>query len=605
MTGKSNKQKYEARKLAASTHSANSNLNLNTKSSSSSSSTSTERNGSAKSDSIRSRSPIEKNRATSTVTKPPTSDNIMKDVSTDSLTNLPNSINPRPTLTKTATGQAGSVNVSASVTAGGTPATAGLKVNPMVTADKPLLQTSAVASTSNAPSSAATGSGDGDDELVVDNDESFPDDADMADGQLNLKKRKRPDTEPASTSNKTEIATNNQKSNNWTQVNGKNKVFKIPKNSQPDLRDKLPPKQQQHQPPSQRITGASDLRQQLQHQQQHQMPPKSSYANVTRKQQQQPPQPTLPWNPLELRVFCSTFRHAPMNQATWQELSLQIMGAVQNEMENEDIDAEDLEIIVAKKLWWHAKLECGVVEVYTRAALEWFKRLINSFGSNTRAWSAEEKPEPRLKIWIKPQFAHITTTKYIQLCLRFHPELKGQQWKVESVSEEEGNRRTVYIRTTPLMVNYLQREGGNTQDKFTIRGFCGDVSLAMAKEAPLSSPLPNSLNNTTSSPSTTPTPASKIIAPPTTATAQSRPTSQPEISPICSPSQTARRNELPAAAAALAGLGLAALTNKPLALSEDLCSEISALAQSDIQMGETQPKGTPTTAAINNQINQQ
>ena len=118
-----------------------------------------------------------------------------------------------------------------------------------------------------------------------------------------------------------------------------------------------------------------------------------------------------PWGPLELRVFFTKFRHALMSQQAWSELHLTIKEIVQNEVEMDDADADDLAAIEAKKMWWNGKLECGVVELYSQQALDWYRRTINTSGRNVRAWSNLEKPEPRLKVWIKPQFAHLTPEK--------------------------------------------------------------------------------------------------------------------------------------------------------------------------------------------------
>ena len=164
------------------------------------------------------------------------------------------------------------------------------------------------------------------------------------------------------------------------------------------------------------------------------------------------------------------------------------MEIVQNEVENDDADEEDLKITEAKKMWWHAKLECGVVELYSKEALEWYRNTLNKMGNKFRAWSCQEKPDPRLKVWIKPQFAHLTAEKYIQLCLKYHPKIKGEPWKLESVSNEEGLKRTAYLRTSQALFNYLQQEGPSS-DKFSVKGFCGVVVFATAKESPAPAPL--------------------------------------------------------------------------------------------------------------------
>ena len=171
-----------------------------------------------------------------------------------------------------------------------------------------------------------------------------------------------------------------------------------------------------------------------------------------------------------------------MNQQTWAALHLNIMETVQNEVENEEANEEDLKAIEARKMWWHAKLECGVIEVYSKEALEWYRRIINS-NSSHRAWTCYEKPEPRLKVWIKPQFSHLTPTKYIELCLKFHPSIKHQPWHLESITDEEGGKRTAYIRTSQAILTYLMEES-SCMDKFSIKGFCGAVVFALAKEAP-------------------------------------------------------------------------------------------------------------------------
>ena len=76
-----------------------------------------------------------------------------------------------------------------------------------------------------------------------------------------------------------------------------------------------------------------------------------------------------------------------MDQQTWSTLHLNIMEMVQNEVENDEASEDDLKSIEAKKMWWHAKLECGIVEVYSKEALIWFKVTINKFGNGIRAWT--------------------------------------------------------------------------------------------------------------------------------------------------------------------------------------------------------------------------
>ena len=79
------------------------------------------------------------------------------------------------------------------------------------------------------------------------------------------------------------------------------------------------------------------------------------------------------------------------------------MEAVQNEVENEEMNDEDLTAIEAKKMWWHAKLECGIIELYTQTACNWYRRLVNSMGQDIKAWTGDEKPEPRTSSRTYPQ----------------------------------------------------------------------------------------------------------------------------------------------------------------------------------------------------------
>ena len=147
-------------------------------------------------------------------------------------------------------------------------------------------------------------------------------------------------------------------SENWIPVKSKKNrsPFKIPKTTAntEDLRTRLTLKHHQ-QPPQ---NNSNDLRQQLQrhqHQQHHQFP--ASYASTVGKNQHSSPQAQAPWGPLELRVFCTKFRHAPMSQQAWTELHLTIMEIVQNEVETEDADADDLAVIEAKKMCIRTKLK--------------------------------------------------------------------------------------------------------------------------------------------------------------------------------------------------------------------------------------------------------
>ena len=78
---------------------------------------------------------------------------------------------------------------------------------------------------------------------------------------------------------------------------------------------------------------------------------------------------------------------------------------------------------------------------------------------------------------------------------------------------------------------YLKKESNDTNDKFTIKGFCGIVVFAIAKEAPaapLSARLSrdsyntNNINNNNKIPTTTPTPTpTQATTTPTPMTAKS------------------------------------------------------------------------------------
>ena len=61
-----------------------------------------------------------------------------------------------------------------------------------------------------------------------------------------------------------------------------------------------------------------------------------------------------------------------MNEQTWAALHLPLMETVQTEVENEEVNEDDLKDIEVKKMWWHAKLECGIIKVYSKQALEWY-----------------------------------------------------------------------------------------------------------------------------------------------------------------------------------------------------------------------------------------
>ena len=243
----------------------------------------------------------------------------------------------------------------------------------------------------------------GEDELIVDNDVTFPEDMDVLEARKNIK-RKREETDskmespqssqPVLDPSPRQPSQDGPQESGWTQVQRKNQPFKIPKTNPGDLREKL-------------SKNPNDLRQQIQqqhlHQSQRQHPQQqhNTYANAAGKNHTPAP-PQAPWGPLELRVYCTTFRHAPMTQQMWTNLHLNVMEIVQNEVENDDADEDDLKVTEAKKMWWHAKLECGVVELYSKEALEWYRNTLNKMGNKFRAWSCQEKPNPRLKVWIKP-----------------------------------------------------------------------------------------------------------------------------------------------------------------------------------------------------------
>ena len=323
-----------------------------------------------------------------------------------------------------------------------------------------------------AGNAVATAETEGEVELVVINDESFPDEMDITENRNGKRKREtdlsleQVPSQPPQAVYQEQTFPTMYSAEEWKKVHYKsNHSFKIPKSTgnPEDLRTKIPKKvdlrQQlnQQQPP-----------QQHQHQQQHQHKP--TYASATGRSHPSAPPSQSPWGPLELRVYCTNFRQAPMDQNTWSSLQLNIMELVQNEAESEEADEDDLKIIEVKKMWWHAKLECGIIETYSREALEWYKNIINKMGNRLRAWTWMEKPEPRLKVWIKPQFAHLEADKYIQLCLKFHPQIRNQPWKLESTTTDADNKRTAYIRTSQEILLYLQNEGSNL-DKFTIKGF--------------------------------------------------------------------------------------------------------------------------------------
>ena len=321
------------------------------------------------------------------------------------------------------------------------------------------------------PTKTATGQADnaaaatlGDDELIVTNDVSFPEDMET-DPKKSYKRKRETVTAtsppkanlpppltitasaPTQKSSPSPISRQHEggpstststsaKSGEWIPVksSGNKLPFKIPRNNSDDLRNKLP--QKQH-----------DLQQQLPRQQppqqQAHQQPHNSYANAVRN----PPNssPPMPWGKLELRIFCTTYRQAPMNQQTWAALHLSIMQTVESEVENEEADDDIMEATEVKKMWWHAKLECGIIEVYSHKALTWYRRVVNDYNGTLKAWSWDEKPEPRLKVWIKPRFSHLTPEKYIHLCLKYHPRIKDQPWHLESTTDDKGGKRTAYI----------------------------------------------------------------------------------------------------------------------------------------------------------------
>ena len=450
----------------------------------------------------------------------------------------------------------------------------------------------------------------GEDELIVSitNDESFPDEMDTSDTKKSTKRKRETDTTTTTTTTtqalsssqsaesgprKRDQSPSTSTNDKWTKVQHKSNStnstsFKIPKSSNnlEDLRNKIPKRQQ--------------------HQQGQQNP---SYANIAGRGHPQVPS-QMPWGPLELRVYCTNYRQAPMDQQTWSELHLNIMELVQNEVENEEANEEDLKSTEAKKMWWHAKLECGVVEVYSKEALNWFKHSINKLGNRIRAWTWMEKPEPRLKVWIKSQFVHLTAEKYIELCFKYHPLIKNQPWRLESTTNDDGNKRTAYIRATQEILTYLQKDGD--QEKFTIKGFCGIMTLATAKEAPEKpqrrpSPTKAAPTKTTSPSKTNTTPATPTSSALTPAMQQALKTtfSSTQIRPAASalpPSlphlptmkmaNSAPTSSAPSAPTApLTTAGLKALQPPPSQLPAELKEEIRQLAA---QTGESHNPGSMT-----------
>jgi hypothetical protein len=161
--------------------------------------------------------------------------------------------------------------------------------------------------------------------------------------------------------------------------------------------------------------------------------------------------------------------------------------AIQYEIET-DLNMDDMAITDIKKLWRHAKLECGIVELYSQNSLIWYHQLINNISQNVQAWSHTEKPDPRLKVWINSKSNYLTPQKYVEFCLRYHSAIKKQARNVESAAEEEAKKTTVYLRFTHKFLAYLYQAGGHIRDKFTVKGFGGQVTFATAKEALITPP---------------------------------------------------------------------------------------------------------------------
>ena len=461
------------------------------------------------------------------------------------------------TLTKTTSGQAGKTQTTT------------IPPTNMESSNQQVLTKTAIGQADTAVAATM-----GDDELIVTNDVFFPEDMET-DAKKSMKRKRELESAPSSvktsilppsaattatptTTQKpshnpvsqqheeppTTSTSKSAKSGDWIPVRnaGIKPPFKIPKNNPDDLRNKLPQKQQ-------------DLRQQLPRpqppQQQHQHP-HNSYANVARNLPNSTP-PT-PWGKLELRVFCTTYRQAPMSQQTWAALHLHVMQTVESEVEDTEAEDDIMEATEAKKMWWHAKMECGIIEVYSHKALLWYRRVVNDYNGTLKAWTWDEKPEPRLKVWIKPQFSHLTPEKYIHLCLKYHPRIKAEQWHLESTTDDEGGKRTAYIRTSPGILAYLKEESNDVADKFTIKGFCGIVVFAIAREAPagpqstkpIYPPTRNiDRNNTTAATSTT-TPTTATIPKTTTPTSTTTKIRPPELSSLASVNGAPRTADLKA-----------------------------------------------------------
>jgi hypothetical protein len=530
--------------------------------------TTTENNSDYDHNSVRSRSPLKSNVRTSSTTNSKNLNQISK--------------SKQPTLTETTLSQAGSAS------------------NSSPPKDAKRSQPSPTKTAIGQAGKADVASASGEDELIVTNDESFPEDMDALESRATVKRKREADHSPAQGPSNNPQDKQKGQDETWTLVQNKgNPSYRIPKSSgnHEDLRNKIPKQ--------------ADLRQQLQRQQQ---PPQQqhTYANATGRGHHPTPQPT--WGPLELRIYVTNFRQAPMDQQTWTDLHLHVMELVQNEAENVDASEEDLKIIEAKKMWWHAKLECGVIEVYSREALEWYKSTINKIGNRIRAWTWMEKPEPRLKVWIKPQFSHLSSEKYIELCLKFHPQIKNQPWKLESTSNDDGNRRTAYIRTSQEILMYLQNEGAHL-DKFTIKGFCGVVVFAIAKEAPdkiLRRPSPSkSINEAAKSASST---ASSSLPPSTKPTTPRSPASitpaTPSSSKATAAAATTTTSLPPTTGSAPASqrppktapTGMEALELPPPQIPAEVAKEIRKLAAQTEETttrqerpDTTNPTSTPTT----------
>ena len=236
-----------------------------------------------------------------------------------------NAKSPRPTPPKTTSGQAGSVSNLSS---------------PSIEAKGSQSSLTKTAIGQAGSTAAKTAVKEGEVELVVLNDVTF-DDMDITEQRAGGKRKREADPSPAPLPAQpprqdSEAPERDQPTTdldaNWKVVDHKSKhnsTYKIPKSSDKpeDLRSRIPKK--------------PDLRQQLsQNHQQRQQQNKPTYASATGRNN--PPAPLqVPWSPMELRVYCTNFRQAPMDQPTWSSLQLNVMELVQNEAESEEADEQE------------------------------------------------------------------------------------------------------------------------------------------------------------------------------------------------------------------------------------------------------------------------